>query len=409
MKNVCGSRRSNSSKRSGRLSSADGQPEPVVDEVLLARAVALVHPADLRDRHVALVDEHQRARRQVVDQRRRRFPRTAPRQMARVVLDALAEADLGHHLEVEARPLLDPLRLDQLHLRHELLLRLDELDLDLLDRVEHLLAAGHIVARREHGEAPDPLPDVAGQRIEELQRLDRVVEHRDAHGVLGVLGREDVDHFAAHAKRAAPEVRLVARVLHLGQPLDRVALRQRVALLHVQDHAVVFGRVADTVDRGDRRDDHAVRPLEDRLRRRKAHLLDVLVDRAVLLDVEIARRDVRLGLVVVVVRDEVLDRVVREEFAELGVELRGERLVRGEDERRPAGLGDDVRHRERLARSGDAQQRLEREPVLQALDELRDRLGLVAGGFERLEELVRAVGIGDEHGVGVRRKCSATE
>ena len=43
---------------------------------------------------------------------------------------------------------------------------------------------------------------------------------------------------------------------------------------------------------------------------------------------------VRLGLVVVEVADEVLDRVVREELAELGVELGGERLVVGEDERR---------------------------------------------------------------------------
>ena len=38
--------------------------------------------------------------------------------------------------------------------------------------------------------------------------------------------------------------------------------------------------------------------------------VDVVVPRRVLLDVEVGLRDVRLGLVVVVVRDEVLDRVV---------------------------------------------------------------------------------------------------
>ena len=47
------------------------------------------------------------------------------------------------------------------------------------------------------------------------------------------------------------------------------------------------------------------------------------------------RGQVRLRLVVVEVADEVLDGVVREEVAELGVELGGERLVVGEDERRP--------------------------------------------------------------------------
>ena len=58
-----------------------------------------------------------------------------------------------------------------------------------------------------------------------------------------------------------------------------------------------------------------VAALEQRLGRRQAHLLDVLVDRGVLLDVGVARGHVGLGLVVVVVRDEVLDRVVREELA----------------------------------------------------------------------------------------------
>jgi hypothetical protein len=52
----------------------------------------------------------------------------------------------------------------------------------------------------------------------------------------------------------------------------------------------------------------------------------VLVDRAVLLDEQVALRDVGLGLVVVVVADEVLDRVLRKELAELAVELRREVL-----------------------------------------------------------------------------------
>ena len=78
----------------------------------------------------------------------------------------------------------------------------------------------------------------------------------------------------------------------------------------------------------------ASRPLEQRLGRRQAHLLDVLVDRGVLLDVGVGGRHVGFGLVVVVVRDEVLDRVVREELPELAVELRRQRLVVRQHERR---------------------------------------------------------------------------
>ena len=56
----------------------------------------------------------------------------------------------------------------------------------------------------------------------------------------------------------------------------------------------------------------------------------------VLFDVRVRRGDVRLGLVVVVVRYEVLNRVVREELPELLIELRRQRLVVGQDQRRPA-------------------------------------------------------------------------
>ena len=53
------------------------QPEPEVDEDLLARPVVLVHADDLRDRHVRLVDDEQPVRREVVEQRPR--PRARPR------------------------------------------------------------------------------------------------------------------------------------------------------------------------------------------------------------------------------------------------------------------------------------------------------------------------------------------
>src|SRR5687768_5125305 len=79
----------------------------------------------------------------------------------------------------------------------------------------------------------------------------------------------------------------------------------------------------------------------------------VVVARRVLLDVDVALRDVRLGLVIVVVADEVPDRVVGEELLELLVELRSERLVVADDQRRLVQLRDGVGHRERLARAGD--------------------------------------------------------
>jgi hypothetical protein len=122
----------------------------------------------------------------------------------------------------------------------------------------------------------------------------------------------------------------------------------------------------------------------------------VLVDRRVLLDIKVARGNVGLGLVVVVIRDEVLHRVLGKEFAELGIELGGERLVRRDHERGPAGSADDVRHRVGLAGAGDAEQCLEREPVVDAFGQLVDGLGLVPGGGKQLVEAKRAVRKGND-------------
>ena len=92
--------------------------------------VAVVHRPDLRHGHVRLVDDDEEVLGEVVEQRVRRLARRAPVDVPRVVLDAVAEADLLHHLEVERRAHAQPLRLEQLALPLELGEPLGEFDLD---------------------------------------------------------------------------------------------------------------------------------------------------------------------------------------------------------------------------------------------------------------------------------------
>ena len=116
-----------------------GQPEAVVDQRPLAGHVALVHRADLRDRHVRLVEDEQEVLGEVVEQRVRRGALRPAVDVPRVVLDAGAEADLAHHLEVVGRPHPQPLRLEQLALPLHLGEPVGELDLDAGDRPLHPL------------------------------------------------------------------------------------------------------------------------------------------------------------------------------------------------------------------------------------------------------------------------------
>jgi ferric-dicitrate binding protein FerR (iron transport regulator) len=80
----------------------------------------------------------------------------------------------------------------------------------------------------------------------------------------------------------------------------------------------------------------------------------------------VGRGNVGLRLVVVVIADEVLDRVLREEALEFLVELRSQRLVVRHDQRRAIHLREHLRHREGLTRPGDAEQNLVGVAAIQA-------------------------------------------
>ena len=173
---------------------------------------------------------------------------------------------------------------------------------------------------------------LAGERIELGDRLDLVAEEGDAPGGVFVVGGEELHGVAADAEGAADEAGVAALVLELGEGAEELALVDLLALAEIDGHRGVVLDRADAVDAGDRGDDDDVVALEQGAGGRMAHAVDLLVDGRFLLDVGVGARDVGLGLVVVVVGDEVLDGVVGEEALHLAVELGGERLVGGEDQ-----------------------------------------------------------------------------
>ena len=113
----------------------------------------------------------------------------------------------------------------------------------------------------------------------------------------------------------------------------------------------------------------------------RSRSISSLIDESFSMYVSVVR-DVRLGLVVVVVADEVLDRVVGEDLAELVGELRAERLVGCDHEGRPLERLHHVRDRERLPGAGGAQERQGLLAGRHGVGQLSDRTRLVAGGPE---------------------------
>ena len=94
---------------------------------------------------MAFIDDQQRVVRQIVEQTRRRLPRLPARQIARIVLDAGAVADLLHHFHVEHGALLEPLRLQQLAGVTQVRESHTQILADLVDGTDQALPRGHVV------------------------------------------------------------------------------------------------------------------------------------------------------------------------------------------------------------------------------------------------------------------------
>ena len=329
-------------------------------------------------------------------------PGRAAGEVARVVLDPVAGAGGLDHLDVEVGALLQPLGLQQLALAHELVEAGAELLLDLDDGLVERRARRHVV---RVGVDPHPLHlpgPLAGQRVELGDRLELGAEERQPPGAVLQVGRMDLHDVAAHPEGAAPEGLVVAPVLLRHEVGHDLALVVFLTGDQVLGHGAVGLDGADAVDARDGGHDDDVVALQQSPGGRVAHPVDLLVDLRFLLDVGVRARDVGLGLVVVVVAHEVLDRVVGEEALELPVELGRERLVRRQDDRGPLRLLDHLGHGEGLARARRAEQHLVALARADALGELGDGGGLVAGGLElgrhaeadaALELLARAHGL----------------
>src|SRR5208337_3639335 len=208
---------------------AGGQAEAVFGQGRLAAVVAAVHAADLRDRHVALVDEHQRVVGQVFEQGRRRLARPAPGEISGIVLDAGAGAGRLEHFEVEYGALLEPLRLEQPALPIELVEPLLELLLDRLGRLQQRRARRHIVRIGVDFDEFEVLRLLAGKRIEFGDCLDLVAEEADAPGAVLVVGGKNLDRVAADPEYSAGEIAGGPLVLERDEVGDQLALVDPVA------------------------------------------------------------------------------------------------------------------------------------------------------------------------------------
>jgi len=194
-----------------------------------------------------------------------------------------------------------------------------------------------------------------GERVKQRQPFHFFVEQLHPQGDVFGFRRKNIDDLAAHTKGAARKRLVVAGVLQLRQPPQDGALVDQHALRQMQHHLQIQVRIAQTVNGGHRRHHHHVAPFQQRFGGGQPHLFDVFVDRGVLLDEGVRTRHIGFGLVVVVVRNEILHRILRKKRFHFAIQLRRQRLVGRQHHGRPVKVGDHIGDGERFTGPRDPQ------------------------------------------------------
>ena len=111
-----------------------------------------------------------------------------------------------------------------------------------------------------------------------------------------------------------------------------------------------------------------------------AHSVNLFVDLAFFLNERVRARDIGLGLVVIVIADEILDRIIGEKVFELPIKLSCQGLVMGKYDCGALCFFNHLGHGEGLARASCPQQNLVAIPICYGGCKLSNRAGLVACG-----------------------------
>ena len=160
------------------------------------------------------------------------------------------------------------------------------------------------------------LDDITSDGVNVVKGIDIIAEEFNAHRAL-LISRNDIDRVTLGAEGTAGKSHVVAFVLDIHQQTEEAVPVQ--LLIHGNnDRTIQIGlRSTQAINAGHGGHNHHVSAGQQRRGGRVAQTLYVLVDGRVLFNIGIRLRNISLWLVVVIIRHEVLHRVMRQELAQL--------------------------------------------------------------------------------------------
>lgn len=336
---------------------------------------------NLGNGYVALVDDHEEVLGKIVQETVGFGALGSAIEIAGVVLDARAIAEFFDHLHVVGDALLQSVSLGLFASFAEGKGLLYKVVLNMTDGIGHLVFGGNEEVGGEEGCLLKVGEGVGRGGVDGFNALDLVAKEGEAEGVIFV-GHKDIYGVSLDTKAASVELHLVADILRILKLAHEGGGRNELTYCNFNNSAKEIVGVAQTIEAGDGGDDDDVPSARHECHGgAETQLVEFLIYGQVFFYIGIGGGNVGLGLIIVVVRDEVLNGIVWEEGFELLIELGRQSLVVAEHKGWLVGLSNDIGNGESLARARDTEQGLMTFATVDAIDELAYGLGLVAHGF----------------------------
>ena len=372
-------------KGQGPVVKGRGQAEAVFHQFRFSGQISTVHGPDLGDGHMAFIHNKQKVFGKIVDEGIGGLPGLSAVKITGIVLYAVTVADLQHHLHVVGHPLLDALGFQRLLVVQKHLLLPVHIRLYVPHGAFELFRPGGIMGGGEDGRMVADGQQFAGKGVDLGNPVDLIPEEADPVGAVFGAHGENIQNISPDPEGAPLKVHVVSLELNLHQPAhDLVAL-----YLHARPQGdgelQVLRRISQCIDAGNGGNDDHIPPLVQGAGGGMPQPVDLFVDGGGLFYIGVGRGNVGFGLVVIVIRDEILHRTVRKKGPQLAAKLGGQGLVVGQHQRGLLHLLNDLGHGIGLAAAGNTQQHLELVTRQHAPRQLFYGLGLVSlrgeGGY----------------------------
>ena len=222
---------------------------------------------------------------------------------------------------------------------------------------------------------------LSGDHINFCNAVNLIAKQFNADSPFTGPCRQHLNAVAPHTKCAAMKVDIVALILNIHQlaqnsiPIMHRAHPQRQRLF------AVFLRRTYPINTGHTGYNNHVPPLQQRCRSRVTHFFNLLINLRILLYICIGGRHIGFRLIIIVIADKVFHCIFRKKLLKLTVQLRRQRFIVGNDQRRPIGFRNDIGHGKGFTRTGHTQHNLLGQARIQPIYQLSNGLGLITGRF----------------------------